>query len=156
MPIFEITDLDIEILLSFLDETYSDIMKRVWRTPDHIFAVFITDELVLRTFSEQAIYIIVEHDRQPNKCRLDVSGLAGGDGLFRFDWGSQADAERTFTVRFKSLAEKHDWKWTIRKPEVKYRGAECPYCGAVYSYTEEHFNEDGTVSCQNCLKQFKP
>lgn len=88
--------------------------------------------------------------------RLDVSGLAGGDGLFRFDWGSQADAERTFTVRFKSLAEKHDWKWTIRKPEVKYRGAECPYCGAVYSYTEEHFNEDGTISCQNCLKQFKP
>jgi predicted Zn finger-like uncharacterized protein len=34
------------------------------------------------------------------------------------------------------------------------RGRKCPHCGAIYVYSEERIDADGSVRCQNCDRAF--
>lgn len=113
--VIEIKELDIERLLFFLSRAYSKATKRIWKTPQHIYGVFISHELVVRTFSEQVIYILLEHNRETNSSCLHVSAIGGGQGILRLDWGSQSAAEKTFRERFERLARKYNWKWTVQE-----------------------------------------
>jgi uncharacterized Zn-finger protein len=43
------------------------------------------------------------------------------------------------------------------KPDIHtYHGikGKCPYCQAIYYYSEEKIDENGTVICQNCAESF--
>ena len=41
-----------------------------------------------------------------------------------------------------------------RRPKFESRSRKCSHCGAVYVYLEEKINEDGSVRCQNCDREF--
>ncbi len=82
-----IRGLDIDVLLDSLSERYSTALKRIWRSQNQVNAVFVRDELVLRTMSEQAVVAVVEHDITANVCKVQCMALAGGSGLLRISWG---------------------------------------------------------------------
>jgi uncharacterized protein (UPF0212 family) len=148
----KIKNLDIEPLLSFLRDSYSNIFERVWECGNTTNAVFIASELALRTFSEQTITVVVQYYLDNNECEISVIAAGGGSGLLRIDWGSQSAAEDTFVKKMMELAKTQGWD-LVRKHHGR-KGSGCPHCGAYYQYTEEHVQDDGTVVCQNCLKKF--
>jgi DNA-directed RNA polymerase subunit RPC12/RpoP len=47
---------------------------------------------------------------------------------------------------------KNKWKW--EKIATRYRGIECPFCGAVYTYKSDQGQEPSQFNCQNCGKMF--
>lgn len=147
-----IRNLDIEPVFSFLRDDYSNAFERVWKCDNMVNAVFIGTELALRTFSEQAITIVLQYYMDKNECEISVIAVGGGIGLLRIDWGSQSAAEDTFVKRIIDLAKKHGWDLSRKYPGRK--GSRCPHCGAFYLYKQEHVQDNGTVSCQNCLKSF--
>ncbi len=147
-----IRNLDIEPVFSFLRDGYSNTFERVWKCDNMVNAVFIGAELALRTVSEQAITVVVQYYMDKNECEISVIAVGGGSGLLRIDWGSQSAAEDTFVKRIVGLAKTHGWDLSRKYPGRK--GSRCPHCGAFYLYKQEHVHDNGTVSCQNCLKRF--
>ena len=168
MAIFQIYDLDIDTLLSFMKENYGGLIKRTWTTPENVYGVFLQDELVYRTMSEQVILIVLEHTIENNECRLEIIPAGGGSGLLHITWGSHEAAVNTFKDKFKKLATEGGWNWKFREKDYAYSvkryphkqyaytGKKCPHCRAIYSYEKRDLNEDGTVECQNCARRFIP
>ena len=78
MRLAEIRNLDIEDLISFLEENYSQVMKKIWRTSDKVIGVFVRDELAYRTLSEQVLIVTLEHDVVGNICNLTILPAGGG------------------------------------------------------------------------------
>ncbi|TFH08035.1 MAG: hypothetical protein E4H14_07250 [Candidatus Thorarchaeota archaeon] len=148
-----IRNLDIDPLIAFLRGDYSNAFEKVWECGNLVNAVFIRSELALRTISEQVIAIVVRYHKDDKECELSVIAAGGGSGLLRIDWGSQSAAENTFLEKMINLAKIHGWN-LFRKNQGR-QGSGCPHCGAFYSYNEEQVRDDGTVSCQNCLKIFR-
>ena len=54
--------------------------------------------------------------------------------------------------RWLRLADAHGWE-TDYVPR-KFKGDECPQCGAIYVYEDSEIDEKSQVSCQNCGKRF--
>lgn len=156
MITLDIRGLDVDVLLESLSEEYSTALKRIWRSQNQVNAVFVRDELVIRTMSEQAVVVIVEHDVNANTCKVQCLALAGGSGLLRISWGSHDAAESTFRNHIKDLALKHGWRCEILPMEVAFREVKCPICRAIYSYPKEKVLKDGSVICQNCGMPFVP
>ncbi len=156
MGILEVRNLDIEVLISFLNEDYSQTIKRVWRTSENIYGIFVRDEIAYRTMSEQIVLIVLEHDITNNFCRLDIVPAGGGTGVLRITWGSHDAAEKTFRKKMEALASQHGWHLEYREREFAVRGEKCPFCGAIYSYPDELVATDGSVVCQNCARSFLP
>ena len=80
----------------------------------------------------------------------------GGAGLLRLDLGSQDDEVLTFETMLRDFARQHGWDVRFKNDVVRFKGARCPHCNALYSYPEEMFMKDGSVICQNCAKPFFP
>jgi hypothetical protein len=85
----------IEEVLGFLSKNYSKVLKKIWREGDKIYAVFIHQEYVHRTSSNQTKTILVEYNQTVEKGLCTIVASGGGEGLFQFDWGSESDGERT-------------------------------------------------------------
>ncbi len=147
-----IRNLGTEPLFSFLRDTYSNTFESVWECGNMINAVFIGTELALRTISEQTVTVVVQYYIDKNECEISAIAAGGGSGLLRIDWGSQSAAEDTFMKGIVDLAKTHLWDLSRKYPSRK--GSACPHCGAFYIYKQEQVQDDGTVSCQNCLKIF--
>ncbi|TFG15564.1 hypothetical protein EU537_00660 [Candidatus Thorarchaeota archaeon] len=168
MAIFDIKNLDIDTLVSFLRKHYGGVIKRTWKTPEYVYGVFLEDELVYRTMNEQVILIVLEHAIENNECSLEVIPAGGGSGLLHLTWGSYGAAVSTFKEKFGELATEGGWDWKFRErdyaysvkrypqKEYSYTAKKCPHCGAVYSYEKRDLHEDGSVDCQNCAKRFIP
>ena len=146
-----IRDLDINVLLSFLQE-YAKDMKKVWQCGDMVNGVFVRSELALRTVSEQSITIVVRHSVEKAECELDAIATGGGTGLLRIDWGSTWAAESTLQEEILRLAGRHGWE--VGRIHRATKGSECPFCGAYYAYSQDQVQKDGSVRCQNCNKMF--
>jgi hypothetical protein len=54
--------------------------------------------------------------------------------------------------RWIRLADEYGWE-TDHVPH-KFKGDECPQCGAIYTYENSEIDENSQVSCQNCGKRF--
>jgi len=156
MITYAISGLEIDVLLQSLSEKYSTALKRIWHSPAQVNAVFVRDELVLRTLSEQAVVVVVEHDVAANTCKVQCLALAGGAGLLRISWGAQDAAESTFRKLIEGLALQHGWQYEFIPTEYRLKGAKCPSCGAIYQYPPDKVLENGTVRCQNCDRPFYP
>jgi hypothetical protein len=134
----ELSHVDIIDLLNFLKQNYSGVFNRVWREGTKTLAVFIHEEFVLRTSSNQTITVLVEYDEPDGHCRLTVVASGGRTGMLQLDWGSQSAAESTFLSamdRFQSGLN-----------AVRIR---CSTCGATYAYEPDRL-KSGKAKCQNC------
>lgn len=149
-----IRGLDVAVLLESLSEKYSTALKRIWHGETQINAVFVRDELVLRTMSEQAVVVVLEHDITSNVCEVRCLATAGGSGFLRVSYGSHDAAESTFQKLVEQLALFRGWEYEVLPPESVGETARCPTCGATYSYPRDKILKDGTVRCQNCDKPF--
>ena len=85
-----------EQVLNFLRNNYGKKFARRWNLGNNTIAVFVHDEYVLRTSSNQSITIIFEPGSRQGTSRATVIASGGGEGLFGIDWGSESAAEKTF------------------------------------------------------------
>jgi hypothetical protein len=145
-----IRGVDIDVLLKSLSQEYGKDVQRISKYGEQTNAFFVRVDYWVRSNSEQAVLVIVEHNLSTNACRLQCNALAGGVGLLRVDYGSRDEAERDFWTFVEKLALQHGWQLP------KYSVAKCTNCGALYSYAGWRILEDGSVVCQNCNKPFVP
>ncbi|TFG32121.1 hypothetical protein EU528_04250 [Candidatus Thorarchaeota archaeon] len=90
-------------VLQYLRRNYSKIFSKGWNYNNSTLAVFVHEEYVLRTSSNQTITIIFEPTGIGGKSRITIISSGGGQGLFGFDWGSQNAAENTLVKRIKEI-----------------------------------------------------
>ncbi len=152
MIVLTIDNAELEPILSFLQSNYSKVLAKVWENAGMTNAVFIQSELVLRTFSEQTITVVMQYYGDTHSCELTTVASGGGEGLLRISLGSQEAAESTFMERIKDFVRGHGWELNRKHPG--FAGSECPYCSAFYMYKQSQVMEDGSVRCQNCDKSF--
>jgi DNA-directed RNA polymerase subunit RPC12/RpoP len=129
---------EIDSLLSFLRQNYSGVLQRIWQEGSKTLAVFIHEEYVWRTSSNQTITVILEYDAQDGRCKLVVVASGGRSGLLQLDWGSQGSAESTF---MKAVEQ---FKRNMSKVQIR-----CSACGQTYSYPPLT-QRMGILRCQNC------
>jgi predicted Zn finger-like uncharacterized protein len=146
-----IRNLDIDVLLAFLQE-YAKDMKKVWQCGNMVNGVFVRSELALRTVSEQSITIVVRHSFEKAECELDALATGGGTGLLRIDWGAMGAAESSLQKEILRLAGLYGWE--VGRIHKGTKGSGCPFCGAHYTYSQDQVQKDGSVRCQNCNKMF--
>jgi hypothetical protein len=130
-------------LLGFLSRNYSRVYRKEWREGDKIFAVFVHQEYVLRTSSDQTLVILVEYNQSEERGLCTVVASGGGKGLFRFDWGSGSDGERTVRTRVENL---------IRTDEMRSR----LYCQNCDKWDDYEVSRGQTeVICRTCGQKIK-
>ena len=152
MQTLVIRNLEIDILLSQLHDSYSDELEKVWESSDMINAVFIQSERAIRMYSEQSITIIVQYYKEKRECEVTVVCSGGGDGLLRINFGSETAAESTLLENLESLARRQGWELSPKYPG--HKGSSCPFCSAFYLYRRNQVQDDGSVVCQNCNRSF--
>lgn len=128
MKELELSQVDVTDLLDFLKQDYSDVFYRVWHEGTRILAVFIHEEYVWRTGSDQTTTVLVEHDEQDGRCRLTV--VASG--------GRSSATESTF------LAAIDRFQKGLNAVRIR-----CSICGATHAY-EPYRLKSGKAICQNC------
>ena len=92
-----------EQVLNFLRSNYGKKYARRWKIGNNTIAVFVHDEYVLRTSSNQSITVIFEPGSHEGTSRATVIASGGGEGLFGIDWGSESAAESTFEKRIREI-----------------------------------------------------
>jgi hypothetical protein len=92
-----------ETVLQFLRRNYSKNYSKGWSYGNGTIAVFVHEEYVLRTSSNQSITVIFEPTETNMKTRVTVISTGGGKGLFGFDWGSESSAENTLVKKIKEI-----------------------------------------------------
>ena len=90
-------------VLSLLKAQYGRVFSRVWRCNENRVGVFIHEEYVWRTSSNQTLTCIFESGRNGGRSKVTVTGSGGGQGLFGIDWGSQGAGENTVVERIRQL-----------------------------------------------------
>ncbi len=154
MRAFSIRGVVVEALLDFLSKNYASVLKRIWREGPRIHAVFVQNEFVVRTATDQAIVVLLDCDADADTCKTEVVATAGGESILHISLGSQDAAEDTFARSIDDLARRHGWHCEDITRQIIHKHAKCPSCGAVYSYYAEQVLEDGSMRCQNCGKPF--
>jgi hypothetical protein len=91
---FILKELDIEILLGFLEESYANTFKRVKKTASIVFGVFLHDSFFERMPGELTLTIVLDYGANTNLAT--VWCIATG-GVRMEDRALQA-AERDFTL----------------------------------------------------------
>lgn len=89
--------------LNFLRKNYGKRFARRWIVGKKTIAVFVHDEFVLRTSSNQSITVIFEPGRNEGTSRVTVIASGGGDGLMEIDWDSESAAENTFMKQIQEI-----------------------------------------------------
>ncbi|RDE15231.1 MAG: hypothetical protein C4K48_04090 [Candidatus Thorarchaeota archaeon] len=87
----------------YLEKNYSKSYSKRWTVGDTIVAVFVHEEFVFRTSSNQTITVIYESAISQQKSRITVIASGGGQGLLGMDWGSQSAAEDTLERRIREM-----------------------------------------------------
>jgi hypothetical protein len=133
----------IEKILDFLSRNYSRVIKKEWREGDKVRAVYLHQEFVLRTSSNQTIAVLVEYDKSVGKGMCTIVGSGGGKGLFGFDWGSESAGERTVRNRIENL---------IKADEKRGRR----YCFNCDNWDDYEVKRGQTkVICKTCGQKIK-
>ncbi|MFW9967466.1 MAG: hypothetical protein ACFFEA_09965 [Candidatus Thorarchaeota archaeon] len=128
----------IESILEFLSRNYSRVLKKEWREGDKIYAVYVHEEFVVRTSSDQTLTTVIEYDQSAERGLCTIVGSGGRQGLFGFDWGSQSDGERTVKAGIVALIEKDEMRGK------RY----CFNCQRWDDYEVERGQKE--VICRNC------
>ena len=92
-----------ERVLSFLRSNYASIYSKTWRSGASRVGVFIHEEYVLRTGTNQTLTTVFESVEGQSQSKVTVVGSGGGKGIFGIDWGSEADGERTIAVKVENI-----------------------------------------------------
>ncbi|MBN2230057.1 MAG: hypothetical protein JW779_10765 [Candidatus Thorarchaeota archaeon] len=90
-------------VLDYLGRNYSKIFSKRWIAGNRIVAIFVHEEYVLRTSSNQSITVIFESSGMSGMSRVTVIASGGGQGLFGITWGSESAAENTFEKRIREI-----------------------------------------------------
>jgi hypothetical protein len=144
-------NLDIDILLGFLEESYANMFKRVKKTESIVFGVFLHDPFLKRKPGELSLTSVLDYEAGENIATLWC--IATG-GVRMEDRALQA-AERDFTLYVRKLAIDNNWK-IEHGPEKMI--LTCPYCNARYTYLAEEVKGSfaDSTRCTNCDKLFRP
>jgi ribosomal protein S27E len=130
-------------VLDFLSRNYSRVYRKEWREGNKILAIFIHQEYVLRTSSDQTLVTIVEYNQSNERGLCTVVASGGGKGLFGFDWGSGTDGERTVSSKVENL---------IRTDEMRSR----LYCHNCNNWQDYEVSRGQTeVICRTCGQKIK-
>ncbi len=92
-----------ETVLNFLIRNYSKVLSKRWNSGKNTIAVFVHEEYVKRTGSDQTITIVFEPSGVIRRSRITVIGSGGGKGIMGMDWGSESAAEDTLIKRIKEI-----------------------------------------------------
>lgn len=130
-------------VLDFLSRNYSRVYRKEWSEGDKILAIFVHQEYVLRTSSDQTLVTIVEYNQSSERGICTVLASGGGKGLFGIDWGSGADGERTVSSKIENL---------IRTDEMRAR-LYCHSCDTWNDYEAERGRTE--VFCRTCGQKIK-
>ena len=90
-------------VLRFLKMNYSKNYSKGWSYGNGTIAVFVHEEFVWRTSSNQTIVAVVEPSDIMGRCKITVIGSGGGEGILGFDWGSQSAAENTLAKKIEEI-----------------------------------------------------
>lgn len=85
----------IRVILDFLARKYSRVFRKEWKEGEKVLAIFVHQEYVFRTSSDQTIVTIVEYNQSKDRGVCTIVASGGGKGIFGWDWGSGSDGERT-------------------------------------------------------------
>ena len=151
MQRFMLKNLNIEMLLAFLEESYANKFRRVKKTASVIFGVFLHDPFFKRRPGELTLAIVLDYEAETNQASLWCVATGG----VRMEDRALQSAERDFTLYVRKLAIDKNW-------EIEY-GPEkmaltCPYCKARYTYLAEEVKGSfaDSTKCQNCGRLFRP
>ncbi|MGY5877099.1 MAG: hypothetical protein RTU30_15210 [Candidatus Thorarchaeota archaeon] len=113
-----------DLILRYLREVYGDVTYRVWTTPQGRAGVFVSQEYVFRTNSQQGIVVIFEEDNEFGECTVTCEAFAGATGLLGINLGSHKAAESTFEKRVQQFINRNKHPGDITDSIV----LECHYC----------------------------
>ncbi|MHA2021076.1 MAG: hypothetical protein ACW98J_10960 [Candidatus Thorarchaeota archaeon] len=130
-------------ILEFLSRNHSRVFRKEWKEGDKILAIFVHQEYVLRTSSDQTIVTIVEYNQSEEKGLCTVIASGGGKGLFRFDWGSGSAGERTVRNGIEKIIRADERRGT------RY----CHNCDKWDDYEAEKGQTE--VFCRTCGQKIK-
>lgn len=151
MQSFMLKNLDIEILLRFLEESYANTFKRVKKTASIVFGFFLHDPFSQRRPGELTLAIVLDYEAEGNLATLWC--IATG-GIRMEDRALQA-AERDFTLYVRKLAIDRNWIIDYGPEKMILT---CPYCNARYTYLAEEMKGSfaDSTRCKNCDRLFRP
>jgi len=149
MQSFMLKNLDIEILLAFLEETYANTFKRVKKTASIIFGVFLHDPFFRRMPGELTLTIVLDYEANANLATVWCIATGG----VRMEASAQQAAERDFAIDARKIALDHNWKIEYGPERMALT---CPYCKAQYVYLAEEVKGSfaDSTRCQNCGRLF--
>ncbi|MGD9381335.1 MAG: hypothetical protein PVI03_02725 [Candidatus Thorarchaeota archaeon] len=130
-------------ILDFLSRNYSRVVKKEWREGDKIFAVFVHEEYVFRTSSNQTITTLVEYDKLIEKGLCTIVASGSGEGIFQWDFGSGSAGEKTVRSKIENI---------IRTDEMRDR-LYCFNCDKWDDYDVESGQTE--VTCRICGQRIK-
>ncbi|MFX1262436.1 MAG: hypothetical protein ACFFAZ_10135 [Promethearchaeota archaeon] len=151
MQNFMLKNLNIEILLEFLEESYANLFKRVKRAASIVFGVLLHDPFFQRKPGELTLAIVLDYEAATDSATIWC--IATG-GVRMEDRALQA-AERDFTLYVRKLAIDNNWKIDYGSEKMVLT---CPYCKARYTYLAEEVKGSfaDSTKCQNCGRLFRP
>lgn len=92
-----------DTILRYLRQNYSKNYNKSWKFGNGRLAVFVHEEYVWRTSSNQTLVVVFEPSVSLGKSRITIIGSGGGEGLLGFDWGSQSAGENTLVKKIKEI-----------------------------------------------------
>lgn len=92
-----------ELVLDYLRANYGKLYFRSWNLESNTLAIFVHDEYVLRTSSDQSITVVFEPSTRQGRTLVTAIASGGRQGLLGIDWGSQSAAEKTFEKRIREI-----------------------------------------------------
>jgi hypothetical protein len=92
-----------ETVLHFLRKNYSKNFSKGWRYGRGTIAIFVHEEYVWRTSSNQTITVVFEPTDMNERSKVTILSSGGGSGFLGFDWGSESAAENTLAKKIKEI-----------------------------------------------------
>ena len=90
-------------ILRYLRRNYSKNYSKGWKYGNGTLAVFVHEEYVYRTSSNQTLVVVFEPSVSSGRSRVTIIASGGGQGLLGFDWGSQSSGENTLVKKIKEI-----------------------------------------------------
>jgi len=94
-----------EAILRYLRRNYSKNYSKGWKYGNGTLAVFVHEEYVYRTSSNQTLVVVFEPSVSTGSSRVTIIASGGGKGLLGFDWGSESSGENTLIKKIKEITK---------------------------------------------------